>query len=125
MHCTGPWKLATIPLYIPLKSPKGAHVHKTTYGPLIDTALYIDQNAFDAGKTNIWARGRGWALEKIANMCCVVKSNYIPILILLLPKYLTKLKVVVMRIKGGGDHVANIDYLFGTFGHLARLQALE
>jgi hypothetical protein len=28
-------------LYNPLKSPVGAHVHKTTYGPLIDTALYI------------------------------------------------------------------------------------
>ncbi len=35
------WKLATIPLYNPLKSPVGARVHKTAYGPLIDTALYL------------------------------------------------------------------------------------
>ncbi len=41
MYYTGPWKLALIPLYNPLKSPMGAHVHKTTYGPLNNTALYI------------------------------------------------------------------------------------
>ncbi len=35
------WKLATIPLYNPLKSPVGAHIHITTYGPLIDTALNV------------------------------------------------------------------------------------
>ncbi len=28
IYCTGPWKLATIPLYNSLKSPLGAHVHK-------------------------------------------------------------------------------------------------
>jgi hypothetical protein len=33
--------IATIPLYNPLKSPVGVHVHKTAYGPLIDTALYL------------------------------------------------------------------------------------
>jgi hypothetical protein len=27
-----------IPLFNSLKSPVGVHVHKTTYGPLIDTA---------------------------------------------------------------------------------------
>jgi hypothetical protein len=40
-YCTGPCKLATIPLYNLLRSPVGAHVHKTTYGPLVDTALYL------------------------------------------------------------------------------------
>jgi hypothetical protein len=39
IYCTGPWKLATILLYNSLKSPVVAHVHKTTYGPLIDMAL--------------------------------------------------------------------------------------
>ncbi len=39
IYGTGPWKLATISLYNPLKSPMGAHVYKTTYGPLIDTAF--------------------------------------------------------------------------------------
>ncbi len=38
IYCTVPKKLAMIPLYNPLKSPVGAHVHKTTYGPLIDAA---------------------------------------------------------------------------------------
>ncbi len=33
------------------------HVHKTTYEPLIDTALYV--NAFDVGKSITWANGRG------------------------------------------------------------------
>jgi hypothetical protein len=28
------------PLYNPLKSPLGVHLHKTTYETLIDTALY-------------------------------------------------------------------------------------
>jgi hypothetical protein len=41
IYCTGPWKLTTIPLYKPLNSPQGAHAQKTTYGPLIDTALYV------------------------------------------------------------------------------------
>jgi hypothetical protein len=41
MYCTGPWKLALIPLYNPLKSPVGAHVHKITYGSLNNMALYI------------------------------------------------------------------------------------
>jgi hypothetical protein len=44
MYCTGPWKLATVPLYKPLKSTMGAYVHKTTYGPLIDTALHMRAN---------------------------------------------------------------------------------
>jgi hypothetical protein len=35
------WKVALIPLYNPLQSPMGAYVHKTTYGPLHNTALYI------------------------------------------------------------------------------------
>jgi len=35
------------------------HVHRTTYGPLIDTALYNVHNAFDAGKSITWASGRG------------------------------------------------------------------
>jgi hypothetical protein len=30
-----------IPLYNPLKSPMQAHVYQTTYGPPIDTVLYI------------------------------------------------------------------------------------
>jgi hypothetical protein len=42
------WKLATILLYNPLKSPVGTLVHKTMYGPLIDTALYI---SFYVGKS--------------------------------------------------------------------------
>jgi hypothetical protein len=41
IYCTWPWNLATKLLYSPLKSPVGADVHKTTYGPLIDTALYV------------------------------------------------------------------------------------
>jgi hypothetical protein len=61
IYCTGPLKLATIPLYNPLKSPVGAHVHKTTYGPLIDTALYVmllmRENPF------LWQVGGCWALE--------------------------------------------------------------
>ncbi len=43
--------LAMIPLYNLLKSPVGAHVHKTTYGPLIDMALGPVHNAFDAAKS--------------------------------------------------------------------------
>jgi hypothetical protein len=39
--CSGHWKFATILLYNSLKSPVGAHVHKTTYRPLIDRALYV------------------------------------------------------------------------------------
>jgi hypothetical protein len=35
IYCTGPWKLASTPLYNLLTSPMGAHVHKTTSGPLI------------------------------------------------------------------------------------------
>ncbi len=56
IYCTGPWKLATIPLDCPLKSPVGAHVHKTTYGPMIDMGPVC--NAFDAGKLITWASGR-------------------------------------------------------------------
>ncbi len=40
-QCTGAWKLATIPLYDSLKSPVGAHVHITAYGPLIDTVMSV------------------------------------------------------------------------------------
>ncbi len=61
-----PWKLATIPLYNPLKSPMAAHVctctvHKTTYGPLIDTAI----NVLLLMKANplLGQVGGGWALE--------------------------------------------------------------
>ncbi len=38
IYCIGPWKLAPIVLYNPLKSPMGAHVHKTTYGPPTPTS---------------------------------------------------------------------------------------
>jgi hypothetical protein len=41
IYFTGPWKLAMKSLYNPLKSPVGAHLHKTTYGPQMDKALYI------------------------------------------------------------------------------------
>jgi hypothetical protein len=44
IYCTGSWKLSSVPLYNPLKSNMGAHVHKTTYGPLIDTALHMRAN---------------------------------------------------------------------------------
>jgi hypothetical protein len=39
---------------------KDPHVHKTTYGPLIDTALYV---MLYVGKSITWATGRGLALE--------------------------------------------------------------
>ncbi len=58
MYCTGPWKLATIPLYNPLKSPVGVHVQKNylwtsdRYGSVL--------NAFDAGKSITRASGRGY-----------------------------------------------------------------
>jgi hypothetical protein len=45
--------------YNPLKSPVGAHVHKTAYGPLIDTVLGPVHNAFDAAKSITCASGRG------------------------------------------------------------------
>ncbi len=54
MYCTWPWKLAAALLYNPLKSPVGAHVHKTTYRPLVDTAFMY--NAFDVGKSITRAR---------------------------------------------------------------------
>ncbi len=41
IYCTGHWKLAAILLYNTLKSPVGANVLKTSYRPLIDTALYV------------------------------------------------------------------------------------
>ncbi len=41
IYCIGPSKLATIPLYNPLKSHVGVHVHKITYGPLIVTTVYV------------------------------------------------------------------------------------
>jgi hypothetical protein len=60
-YCTKPWKLATIQLYNPFKPPEGAHVHKTTYGPLIYTDLYVlllmRANPFH-GQV-----GGGWALD--------------------------------------------------------------
>jgi hypothetical protein len=61
IYCTRRLKLATIPLYNPLKSPVGAHVHKTAYGFLIDMALYV--------MLLMWANsllgqvGGVWALE--------------------------------------------------------------
>ncbi len=33
-----------VPLYNQIKSTMSAHVHKTTYGPLIDTALQMRAN---------------------------------------------------------------------------------
>jgi hypothetical protein len=44
-------------LYDLLKSPFGAHVHKTTFEPLIDTALYV--MLLMRGKSITWASGRG------------------------------------------------------------------
>jgi hypothetical protein len=41
IYCIRLWKLAMIPFYNPLKSPVGAHVHKTTYGSLMDMTLYV------------------------------------------------------------------------------------
>ncbi len=41
IYCTGSWKLARIPFHNPLMSPSGALVHKTTFVPLIVTALYV------------------------------------------------------------------------------------
>jgi hypothetical protein len=48
-----------IPLYNLLKSSVEAHshVHKTTYGPQIDTALYV--KLLMQGKSITWASGRG------------------------------------------------------------------
>ena len=37
--------------------PETSHVHKITYGPLIDTALYVG-NVFDGGKSITQAIGR-------------------------------------------------------------------
>jgi hypothetical protein len=61
INCTGPWKFATIPLYNPLKPPVGAHVHKTTYGPLINTDLYV-MLLMRANPLQEQV-GEGWALE--------------------------------------------------------------
>ncbi len=44
--------------YTTWKSTVGAHVHKTTYGSLIDMARPV-RYAFDAGKSIAWASGRG------------------------------------------------------------------
>ncbi len=60
INCTGPWKLATIPLYNPLKSPVGTHVHKTMYGPLIDRALYVE---LLSGQIHSWRDSRLWELD--------------------------------------------------------------
>ncbi len=61
IYYTGPWKLATIPLYNLLKPPVGAHVHKTTYGPLIYTALYV--MLLMQANPLLGKVGGGWALE--------------------------------------------------------------
>jgi hypothetical protein len=61
IYCTGPWKLATIQLYNMLKPPEGAHVHKTTYGPLIDTHLYV--MFLMRANPLLGQVGGGWALE--------------------------------------------------------------
>ncbi len=45
-----------MPLYNPSKSPVGAHVHKTTYEPLINTPLYV-MLLMQANP------GEGWALK--------------------------------------------------------------
>jgi hypothetical protein len=58
IYCTGPWKLATIQLYNPLKPPEGVHVHKTTYGPLIDTVMLLM-----CANPLLWQARGGWALE--------------------------------------------------------------
>jgi hypothetical protein len=54
-YCTGPSKLATIPLYNPLKSHVGVHVHKITASDCYNPVC----NAFDAGKSITRASGRG------------------------------------------------------------------
>jgi hypothetical protein len=59
------WKLATMPLYKLLTSPMGAHVHKTTYGPLIDRTLYA-RLLMRANLLLRQLRG-GWALEMKAS----------------------------------------------------------
>jgi hypothetical protein len=63
IYCTSTWKLATMPLYKLLTSPMGAHVHKTTYGPLIDRTLY----ARLLMPANLLLRQVGWALEMEAS----------------------------------------------------------
>ncbi len=75
IYCTGPWKLAKIPLRNPLMSPSGAHVHKTTFVPLIVTALYV--------MLLMWANpllGQvkgGWALE-ISTFLAISQYQYPP-----------------------------------------------
>ncbi len=61
IYYTGPWKLATIPLYNLLKSPVGALVHKITYGSLIYTALYV--MLLMRANQLLGQVGGGWALE--------------------------------------------------------------
>ncbi len=58
INCTGPGKLATIPLYNPLKSPERAHVHN---GPLIDMALYA--MLLIRASPPLGQGEAGWALE--------------------------------------------------------------
>jgi hypothetical protein len=64
-YCTGPRKLATIPLYNPLKSPVGALscVHKNTNGPLTDMALYIILILLMWANSLLVQMGGGLALE--------------------------------------------------------------
>jgi hypothetical protein len=61
IYCTGPWKLATIPLYNPLKSPLETHVNTTTSEPLIDTAQYV--MLLMRANPLRGQMGGGWALE--------------------------------------------------------------
>ncbi len=53
-----PWKLPLLPLYNPLKSPVGAHVHKTTYAPMLYTSLYV--MFLMRADPFTWASGRGF-----------------------------------------------------------------
>ncbi len=60
-YCTGSWKLTTILLYNPLKSPVGAHVHKTTHELLMDTVLCV--MLLMRANPRLGQMGGGWALE--------------------------------------------------------------
>ena len=60
IYCTARLKLAPILLYNLLKSLVGAHVHKPTYGPLIDMTQYI--MLLMRANPLLGQGGGGWAL---------------------------------------------------------------
>ncbi len=60
-HCTGPLEAHSHTTYNPLKSPMGAYVHKTPYGPLLNTALYV--MLLMRAKPFLGQVGGGWVLE--------------------------------------------------------------